>query len=63
VDVHVPRGRFTPTQVEHLGHRQEFGRAGAGEAELTFWFRSPEEVRKEELKAVLSAASDLASKR
>ena len=62
VDVHVPRGRFTPTQVEHLGHRQEFGRAGASSAELTFWFCSPEEVRKEELKAVLGAASDHASK-
>ena len=26
VDLHVPRGRFTPTQVEHLGARQEFAR-------------------------------------
>ncbi len=56
VDLHVPRGRFTPTQVEHLGYQQEFGRAGTSGAELSFWFRGVEEIRGEELKAVLLAA-------
>ncbi|MBK8270478.1 MAG: excinuclease ABC subunit UvrA [Planctomycetes bacterium] len=56
VDVHIPRGRFTPTQVEHLGFKQEFSRAGTSGAEFTFWFRGMEEVDGGELKAVLGAA-------
>ncbi|MFQ5430656.1 MAG: excinuclease ABC subunit A, partial [Phycisphaerae bacterium] len=62
VDLHVPRGRFTPTEVEGLGSRQEFARAGTSGAELTFWFRSVDEVRRDELKAVLEAAYENAEK-
>ncbi len=56
VDLHVPKGRFTPTQVEGLGFQQEFQRAGASGAELTFWFRTIEEVSIPQLKAVIEAA-------
>jgi excinuclease ABC subunit A len=58
VDLHVPRGRFTPTQVEHLGGRQEFARPGSSGAELTFWFQSLDEVHTEELRSVLQAAAE-----
>jgi len=58
VDLHVPRGRFTPTQVEHLGGRQEFARPGSSGAELTFWFQSLDEIHSEELRSVLQAAAE-----
>ena len=56
VDLHVPRGRFTPTQVERLGREQEMGRSGTSGAELTFWFRSLDEIDAGKLKIVLQEA-------
>ncbi|HWL95523.1 MAG TPA: excinuclease ABC subunit UvrA [Phycisphaerae bacterium] len=56
IDLHIPRGRFTPTQVEGLGFKQEFGRTGASGAEISFWCRTIEEIRVVELKALLEAA-------
>ena len=56
VDLHVPRGRFTPTQVERLGREQEMGRSGTSGAELSFWFRSIDEIDAGKLKVVLQAA-------
>jgi excinuclease ABC subunit A len=58
VDLHVPRGRFTPTQVEHLGTRQEFARPGTSGAELTFWFRSLDELQTDVLKRAVQAAAE-----
>jgi len=58
MDVHVPRGRFTPTQVERLGTSQEFARPGSSGAELTFWFESIEQLDPVMLKSVLQAASE-----
>ncbi|HVP10393.1 MAG TPA: excinuclease ABC subunit A, partial [Phycisphaerae bacterium] len=58
VDLHVPRGRFTPTQVEHLGTRQEFARPGTSGAELTFWFRSLDEIQTDVLKRAVQAAAE-----
>jgi excinuclease ABC subunit A len=58
VDLHVPRGRFTPTQVEHLGARQEFARPGTSGAELTFWFRTLDEIQTDVLKRTLQAAAE-----
>jgi excinuclease ABC subunit A len=58
VDLHVPRGRFTPTQVEHLGSRQEFARPGASGAELTFWFQGLDEIHTEVLKNVLQSLAN-----
>jgi excinuclease ABC subunit A len=58
VDLHVPRGLFTPTQVEHLGSRQEFARPGSSGAELTFWFQSLDEIHGEQLKLVVQAAAE-----
>ena len=57
VDVHVPRGRFTPTQVEHLGLEQQFARPGSSGAELTFWFQSNEQVHGDQLANVLRSAA------
>ena len=56
VDLHMPRGRLTPTQVEHLGSKQEFARPGASGAELTFWFQSIDELHGEQLKLALQSA-------
>ncbi|HKQ50562.1 MAG TPA: excinuclease ABC subunit UvrA [Phycisphaerae bacterium] len=58
VDLQVPPGRFTPTQVEHLGMQQEFGRRGSDRAELTFWFQSNDQVHAGQLAEVLRAAAD-----
>ncbi len=58
VDVHVPRGRFTPTQVEHLGIEQQFARPGSSGTELSFWFQTNEQIHGEQLAAVLKAAAD-----
>jgi len=60
IDLHVPRGRFTPTQVEGLGSEQEFARPGTSGAELTFWFRTIEELHSGQLKAVVQAAYEQA---
>jgi len=57
VDVNVPRGKLTPTQVEHLGIRQQFARPGSSGAELSFWFRSNDQVHGEQLVKVLQAAA------
>ncbi len=57
VDLQVPRGRFTPTQVEHLGMQQEFGRLGSNRAELTFWFQTNDQVHGGQLAEVLQAAA------
>ncbi|MBX3395710.1 MAG: excinuclease ABC subunit UvrA [Phycisphaerae bacterium] len=56
IDVYLPPGRFTPTQVEHLGFKQEFSRPGTSGATMSFWFRSIDEVDAGELKAVMRAA-------
>lgn len=61
VDVSVPRGRFTPTQVEHLGIQQQFARPGSSGTELSFWFQSNDQVHGEQLAAVLKAAADSTS--
>jgi excinuclease ABC subunit A len=58
VDLHVPRGRFTPTQVEHLGRQQEFARPGSSGAELTFWFQELHEIHGRQLGCVLQAAAE-----
>jgi hypothetical protein len=57
VDVNVPRGKLTPTQVEHLGMRQQFARPGSSGAELSFWFRSNDQVHGEQLSKVLQTAA------
>jgi excinuclease ABC subunit A len=59
VDVCVPPGRFTPTQVEHVGIQQQFARPGSSDAGLSFWFQSNDQIHGEQLKAVLRAASGL----
>jgi excinuclease ABC subunit A len=56
VDVSVSAGTFTPTQVERLGFRQEVGRAGSGDAGLSFWFKSLTELDTATLSSVLRAA-------
>jgi len=58
VDLHMPRGAFTPTQVEGLGKNQTFARAGSSGAELTFECCAAEEIDAAEFKAVLRAAFD-----
>jgi hypothetical protein len=58
VDLHVPRGRFTPTQVEHLGRQQEFARPGSSGAELTFWFQELHEIHGQQLGRALQAAAE-----
>ncbi len=58
VDLNLPRGRFTPTQIEHLGLRQQFARPGSSGAELSFWFQSNDDVHGEQLKNVLQAAAN-----
>ncbi len=57
VDVNVPRGKLTPTQVEHLGMRQQFARPGSSGAELSFWFRTNDQVHGEQLAKVLQTAA------
>jgi excinuclease ABC subunit A len=57
VDVWTPPGRFTPTQVEGLGLRQEIARRGSSGADLTFWFRSIDQVDTAVLSDALHAAA------
>lgn len=57
VDVNVPKGEITPTQVENLGMRQQFGRPGSSGAELSFWFRSNDQVHGQQLAKVLQSAA------
>jgi len=61
VDLHVPPGRFTPTQVEHLGIGQAFAHPGTSGAELTFWFQDLDQVHDGVLRDVVAAAADHAS--
>jgi hypothetical protein len=55
VDLFLPPASVTPTQVEHLGRRQEFARPGSSGAGLTFWFQGIDEIHSEELKLALAA--------
>ncbi len=58
MDVKVPPGRFTPTQVEHLGIQQQFGRPGSSGTELSFWFQSNDQVHAGQLAEVIRAAAE-----
>ncbi len=57
VDLHPPIGRFTPTQVEKLGFRQELNRPGSSGATVTFWFRAMTEIDPKQFTAVLKESA------
>ena len=61
VDLHPPVGRFTPTQVEKLGFKQELNRAGSSGATVTFWFRSISEIDAKQFTAVLKESAAAAA--
>src|SRR5262249_39634063 len=57
VDIWAPQGRFTPTQGERLGVRQEIRHPGSSGAEVTFWFRSMDQIDLTLLSEVLQAST------
>ncbi|QDV89007.1 UvrABC system protein A [Phycisphaerae bacterium RAS2] len=57
VDLHPPVGRFTPTQVEKLGFRQELNRPGSSGATVTFWFRAMTEIDTKQFTVVLKESA------
>ena len=58
VEIYVPPGRFTPTQVEKLGATQTLGRKDTGGPELSFVCQSMSQVDAKVLAETLHAAAE-----